>query len=159
MTLCLAVSAFVVAAATAVRSTWSPCGLSMLSTITPFGERAKGHSYRATAAWFVFGAVAVLKPALLSAMIGIAAAAAISFVRPWGALLIVAAILYSRGWLHPRQVRWPNFVGIAGRLALALLYLTLGGGFIWLALFEGLFGVLLAWTYSRLLVAELLTRP
>ena len=45
--------ASVVAVAAAVRSTWSPCGLSMLSTITPFGERAKGHSYRATAAWFV----------------------------------------------------------------------------------------------------------
>ena len=35
--------------AAAVRSTWSPCGLSMLSTITPLGERAKGHSYRSTA--------------------------------------------------------------------------------------------------------------
>lgn len=48
----------VVAVAAAVRSTWSPCGLSMLSTITPFGERAKGHSYGATSAWFVAGATA-----------------------------------------------------------------------------------------------------
>ena len=42
--------------AAAVRSTWSPCGLSMLSTITPFGERGRGHAYRATATWFVVGA-------------------------------------------------------------------------------------------------------
>ena len=42
----------------AARSTWSPCGLSMLSTITPFGERARGHRYGATAAWFIAGAVA-----------------------------------------------------------------------------------------------------
>jgi MFS family permease len=45
-----------VAVTAAVRSTWSPCGLSMLSTITPFGERARGHRYGATSAWFVVGA-------------------------------------------------------------------------------------------------------
>jgi len=56
MTVCIAVLAAVVALAAAVRSTWSPCGLSMLSTITPLGERAKGHSYRSTAGWFVIGA-------------------------------------------------------------------------------------------------------
>ncbi len=48
----------VVALAAAARSTWSPCGLSMLSTITPLGERSRGHSYRATAAWFVVGVTA-----------------------------------------------------------------------------------------------------
>lgn len=51
-------AAVVVALAAAVRSTWSPCGLSMLSTITPLTERSRGHRYRATATWFVVGAVA-----------------------------------------------------------------------------------------------------
>ena len=58
MTSTLTVLALLVAAAAAVRSTWSPCGLSMLSTITPFGERGKGHRYAATCAWFVLGATA-----------------------------------------------------------------------------------------------------
>jgi hypothetical protein len=48
--------ALLVAVAAAVRSTWSPCGLSMLSTLTPIGERAKGHRYGATCTWFVLGA-------------------------------------------------------------------------------------------------------
>lgn len=48
----------IVAVAAGVRSTWSPCGLSMLSSITPFGERSRGHRYGATAAWFVAGSVA-----------------------------------------------------------------------------------------------------
>ena len=48
----------VVAVAAAGRSTWSPCGLSMLSTITPFGERARRHRYGATATWFLAGSVA-----------------------------------------------------------------------------------------------------
>ena len=56
MTVCIAAVGALVALAAAVRSTWSPCGLSMLSTITPLSERAKGHSYRSTAAWFVLGA-------------------------------------------------------------------------------------------------------
>ena len=46
-----------VAVAAAGRSTWSPCGLSMLSTITPFGERGRRHRYAVTAAWFVLGAL------------------------------------------------------------------------------------------------------
>lgn len=47
----------VVAVAAAIRSIWSPCGLSMLSTITPFGERSRGHRYAITASWFVVGSV------------------------------------------------------------------------------------------------------
>jgi hypothetical protein len=56
MTLCVLGAAALVTVAAAVRSTWSPCGLSMLSTITPLSERAKGHAYRTTAAWFIAGA-------------------------------------------------------------------------------------------------------
>lgn len=51
---CLALLTVVAAA---VRSTWSPCGLSMLSTITPLAEQGRGHRYRSTAVWFVIGAV------------------------------------------------------------------------------------------------------
>ncbi len=50
--------ALVTGVAAAARSTWSPCGLSMLSTITPFGERGRGHRYAVTAGWFVAGAAA-----------------------------------------------------------------------------------------------------
>jgi len=46
-----------VAIMAAVRSTWSPCGLSMLSSITPLGERGRGNRFRRTAAWFIVGAV------------------------------------------------------------------------------------------------------
>ncbi|HMR94620.1 MAG TPA: hypothetical protein PKE05_03720 [Microthrixaceae bacterium] len=47
----------VVAAAAAFRGTWSPCGLSMLSTVTPLAESGRGHRYRWTASWFFLGAV------------------------------------------------------------------------------------------------------
>src|SRR4051794_8934264 len=54
MVLVLACALAVVAA---IRSTWSPCGLSMLSTVTPMAERGRGHRFWVTAAWFVVGAL------------------------------------------------------------------------------------------------------
>ena len=49
--------AALVAVAAAIRSTWSPCGLPMLSTITPMAERSRGRRWGLTATWFVLGAV------------------------------------------------------------------------------------------------------
>ena len=57
MTVDLALAAPIVAVVAALRSTWSPCGLSMLATITPLAEQGRGHRYRVTATWFVAGSV------------------------------------------------------------------------------------------------------
>jgi MFS family permease len=54
----LVVLGVVVAVVAAIRSIWSPCGLSMLSTITPVAEAGRGHSFRSTSTWFVIGSVA-----------------------------------------------------------------------------------------------------
>src|SRR5450755_257886 len=55
MTPFLVVLGLAVAISAAARSTWSPCGLSMLSSLTPLAERGRGHRYRNTAAWFIVG--------------------------------------------------------------------------------------------------------
>jgi hypothetical protein len=52
------ITAVVVAVVAAARSTWSPCGVSMLATVTPLAEQARGHRYRSTAAWFIAGGTA-----------------------------------------------------------------------------------------------------
>lgn len=118
MTVCMALTASVVAAAAAVRSTWSPCGLSMLSTITPFSERAKGHSYRATAGWFVAGAtlggatLGTLMALMALAVQAVHAAAAATGLVALAAALIAAGsdsgIAGVRLPVHRRQVneRW-----------------------------------------------------
>jgi hypothetical protein len=62
----------VVALAAAVRSTWSPCGLSMLSQITPVAEAGRQQKFGRTAAWFVAGAV--LGGLTLGALIALGAA-------------------------------------------------------------------------------------
>lgn len=83
----LVMVAAILTTAAAARSTWSPCGLSMLSTITPIGERARGHRYAATAVWFVLGAVA--GGATLGGLIALGAAAIGAF-RP--SLLVITLL-------------------------------------------------------------------
>ena len=106
--------AVIVAVAAAVRSTWSPCGLSMLSTITPLAEQSRGHRFRSTAAWFIVGSIVGgatlgLGCALLAAVVGLLGPSA-SVVL---ALAAVAALITSCSDLevfgvqlpiHPRQV-------------------------------------------------------
>lgn len=74
------------------RSTWSPCGLSMLSTITPFSERARGHRYPATAAWFVLGgAVGGLTLGAIAALFALGVSAAGLGGHP-GVVAVLAAV-------------------------------------------------------------------
>ena len=49
--------ALAVAVVAAVRGVWSPCGLSMLSALNPLAERARGHRFGVTAAWYAAGGV------------------------------------------------------------------------------------------------------
>ncbi len=118
VTVVLLVAAFAVACAAAVRSTWSPCGLSMLSTITPFGERGRGHRYGVTVGWFVVGAVfgGLTLGAVDAALAALTAAIAPSSVAvgtcALGATLVAlcsdAGLAGIRVPVHHRQVneRW-----------------------------------------------------
>lgn len=92
----LLAAALVVAVVAALRGVWSPCGLSMLSTITPMAERARGHRFGVTAAWFVLGA------AVGGATLGAAAASL--------ALAVDAAHLSS-------SAAWAVAAGLAGLAA------------------------------------------
>jgi hypothetical protein len=80
-----------IAVAAAMRSTWSPCGLSMLSTITPIGERGRDNRYYATAAWFIAGAV--LGGATLGAGAALLAAGVAALDLSGEALAGIAAVL------------------------------------------------------------------
>jgi MFS family permease len=53
-----AVVACLLAAVGAMRATWSPCGQSMLASLTPVGERSRGFSWRVTATAYAIGATA-----------------------------------------------------------------------------------------------------
>jgi hypothetical protein len=92
----IAVLAGVVAVAAAIRSTWSPCGQSMLSTITPLGEQGRGNRFRTTAIWFILGATLGgatlgLGAAALAAVIGALGGSTSTALAVGGVLAIVTA--------------------------------------------------------------------
>ena len=93
MTATVSVVGLVVALAAAARSTYSPCGLSMLSSITPFGERGRRHRYSVTASWYLLGATvggAVLGGA--GALLAVVARAAGLGHHPGAALAAAGAL-------------------------------------------------------------------
>ncbi|MCX7620396.1 MAG: hypothetical protein N2037_06075 [Acidimicrobiales bacterium] len=53
----LFVVALGLAVVAALRGAWSPCGQSMISSITPLSEAGRGYRYGSTAAYFVLGAL------------------------------------------------------------------------------------------------------
>jgi hypothetical protein len=97
MSATVAVLAFVVAVAAAARSTWSPCGQSMLSQITPIGEASRGHRYRITATWYVVGAV--VGGATLGALIALLARAVEAVALSTTTTLVLAAVVALLGGL------------------------------------------------------------
>jgi hypothetical protein len=114
----LSTTAAVLAVAAAVRSTWSPCGVSMLATVTPLAERGRGHRYRSTAAWFIAGGTvggATLGLLMAALAVGVRAvdpsAVALAVVACVAALVAAASDARLGGFhlpFHSRQVneRW-----------------------------------------------------
>ncbi|MCC5953406.1 MAG: hypothetical protein JJU45_15040 [Acidimicrobiia bacterium] len=133
MSLLFLVLAVVVTVVAAVRSTWSPCGVSMLSSLTPLSERGRGHRWGATAAWFVAGAIlggAMLGAAAagLAAVVGAAGLTGSLTLVLFGAAALVAAASDARvgGVRLPGHTRQVNELWF-GRYR-AWVY---GGGFGW----------------------------
>jgi hypothetical protein len=152
VTVWISVLVAVVAVAAAVRSTWSPCGLSMLSTITPLSERAKGHSYRSTATWFILGST--VGGATLGAVMALGAAA-VNSLQPaattlgllaLGAALVAAAsdshiagvvlpihrrqvnerwLDHYRQWVYGAGFGWQIGSGVTTYITSAALYLMI----------------------------------
>jgi hypothetical protein len=102
------VLALVTATVTAVRSTWSPCGLSMLSTVTPLAEAGRGRRWSSTARWFVAGAVigGLSLGALMAGLAALVAALGLSTPVVLG-IATVAALVCAASDLDPLGLHLP----------------------------------------------------
>jgi hypothetical protein len=106
------------AALAAIRGMWSPCGLSMLTSLNPMAERSRGYRFATSAGWYVAGALAGGATLGLGCALGAVGVAGIG----WSAStrIVLAAGLALIGFAsdarlfgrslpdHPRQVneRW-----------------------------------------------------
>jgi hypothetical protein len=140
------------AAVAAARSTWSPCGLSMLSTITPMGERARRYTYGGTAAWFVLGgllggASLGAATAALAWAVGLLHLAPSTVLLAGGALALVGAASDGdvagfrlpghrrqvnevwldryRSWVYGAGFGWQIGVGLSTFIVTAAVYLVI----------------------------------
>ncbi|TIT04405.1 hypothetical protein [Mesorhizobium sp.] len=107
----------------------------------------------------LIGLACILLPHWISATFGLPGPIPAGWVRGWGAMLILVSALYTPGLIDPFRVRLPNLIGLGGRLWLTIIWLFCGGGFLWFALFDFLFFVILARLYLRFLTNTLMTRP
>ena len=79
--------------------------------------------------------------------------------RVWAGMVLMASAFQIPAWRNPVHQRFANLVAVAGRALMVVIYLALGGAFLWFALFDAVFCGLLAWGYHRLVLAELMNRP
>lgn len=152
MTTLLLVAAASCAIVAALRSTWSPCGLSMLSKITPLAEPTRNYTYRGTVAWFVAGAtlggvtlglpVALaaagvgaldLAPEVVLVVAGLAAAVAAASDAQLGGFRLPGHrrqvddtwLDTYRSWVYGGGFGWQIGVGLATFIVTAAVYLTM----------------------------------
>jgi hypothetical protein len=144
-----------VALAAAAYSTWSPCGQSMLSQITPLGERSRNHTFRFTACWFIVGGIAggatfglgIAALAALVAAIGVSETTAAGIAAGL-ALLAAASDLHVlgfgppffqrqvnetwlpkyRSWLYGLGFGWQIGAGVTTYIMTTAVFLTIAFG-------------------------------
>ena len=151
----IVVLGIVVALAAAVRSTWSPCGQSMLSQLTPVGEASRGYRYRTTASWFITGAVvggamlggvmAALAAAVAAlevssvVLLGVAAGLAVVAAAIDGGVFGVAPPFFHRqvneywlgryrAWVYGSGFGWQIGTGVTTYIMTAAVFLTIAFG-------------------------------
>jgi hypothetical protein len=80
-------------------------------------------------------------------------------IRPVGGLIWLVAAFQLPVWQDAVRSRVAALIATAGRFLLALLWLLAGRYFLWIALFEIVFAILLAWLLYKYMTAELMSRP
>jgi hypothetical protein len=142
-----------VATTSAIRGVWSPCGLSMLSSITPMTEAGRGNRFSVTARWFVVGGIVggLCLGLLAAGAAALLALADLSTQARWGIGAVVALATASidlgalgielpifkrqvddawlrryRGWVYGAGFGWQIGFGVATYIMTAGVFLTIG---------------------------------
>jgi peptidoglycan/LPS O-acetylase OafA/YrhL len=80
-------------------------------------------------------------------------------IRPVGGLMLLVTAFQLPVWQDAMRSRVSALIATIGHFLMALLWALAGGLFLWIALFEIVFAVLLAWLLYKYMTAELMSRP
>jgi hypothetical protein len=105
------------------------------------------------------GLVELLFPGFVIEFLGLPPALSTVWVRYAGLFLIVLTGTFLPVWLFPEANRYLAHYVIALRFVFAIFFVFAGGGFLWFALYDLVFGIWLATTYWRAFQAELMANP
>jgi hypothetical protein len=107
----------------------------------------------------LIGLACIFLPYWVSSMFGLPSPIPTGWVSGWGATLLLVTALYIPGFLDPARQRAPNIIGVFGRLWSAIIWAFAGGGFLWFALFDVAFFLILGGLYLRFLTKAPAVRP
>ncbi|MEO0989975.1 MAG: hypothetical protein AAFX00_03385 [Pseudomonadota bacterium] len=77
----------------------------------------------------------------------------------WAATVIFVSSLQILGLMDPIQGRWLIVIALAGRILMTVVALALGPEYIRIAIYDGVWAIVLGIFLRRALIAELQTRP
>ena len=107
----------------------------------------------------VIALTCLLAPDFVTAIFALPPPTPSAWIRAWGAMSALVTVLYLSGLENPLRSRYPNIVGLLGRAWTACVWFLIGGGLVWLGLFDLFFAVVLAWLFYRYCAAEIMSRP
>ncbi len=105
------------------------------------------------------GLMELLFPSTVVDLLGLPPALSTEWVRYSGLFLIILTGTYVPLRLFPEANRYLAHYVIALRFVFVVFFLWAGGGFLWFALFDAIFGLWLATTYWRAFKAEIMANP
>lgn len=98
-------------------------------------------------------------PAWVVDLVELPPALSLVWVRYIGLFLLILTGAYVGLRLNPEANRFMANYAIALRFVFVIFFLFAGGGFLWFALYDAVFGILLAVTYRRAFRAEVMANP
>ena len=124
-------------------------------------QNAAAQFRTALAVYLVIYAIGGLLAVILPSLVGEALAFPPPYggIRPVGGLILLIVAFQLSVWQDAVRSRVPALIGTAGRFLLAILWLLAGRYFLWIAFFEIVFAILLAWLLYKYMAAELMSRP
>jgi uncharacterized protein YjeT (DUF2065 family) len=113
----------------------------------------------AMAANVVVGLTLLIIPETVRELLSLPVAASAIYLRYIGLFIVVVTVSYTPAAVFPPAARFLGLYAILVRLVFVVFFLVAGGGFLWFALFDAVFSIILVVTFLAGVRDDLAKRP